>query len=78
MISETFNVTLPFAEKRLERFEQQLFGSHLTEHFKALHEAEQQFKQRLGYDFIVEGPDRYFLFNNNKGVIGTIRKRSEY
>jgi hypothetical protein len=78
LIEQTFNVTTPFAKKRLERYEQQMIGSEITMRLNAQYEAEMQFKQQIGCDYVLEDSNNTYLMNNKTGLIGIMKNRRDY
>lgn len=74
-ISDTFNVTIEFAKKRLEKHEQQLLSSQYSLHIKSQFEASQEFKNAIGYDYTLQDSHKTYLLNQNKGLVGIINNR---
>lgn len=77
-ISETFNVTFKFAQRRLEKHEQQLLGSQYTVQIRSRYEATQNFKKDIGYDYTLEDNKKTYLMSRNNGLVGIVNNwRSE-
>ncbi|MCK0470408.1 ImmA/IrrE family metallo-endopeptidase [Halalkalibacter sp. APA_J-10(15)] len=66
LIAAKFNVTIPFAKKRLERYEQQLIGSEINLRFIAQFEAMNLFKQQIGHDYVLEDSNNTYLVKRHR------------
>jgi Zn-dependent peptidase ImmA (M78 family) len=77
-VSETFNVTLDFADRRLVQIERRLMNSQLGLQYAAAVEAESQYKKEIGCDYVLESRNGTALYSHNRGLIGFIKHKEVY
>jgi Zn-dependent peptidase ImmA (M78 family) len=77
-VSETFNVTLDFADRRLVQIERRLMNSELDLQYAAAVEAEIQYKREIGCDYVLESRNGTGLYSHSRGLIGFIKHKEVY
>lgn len=77
-ISELFNVTFKFAEKRLTQIERRMLNTQINMEIAATVDAEYQFRRYIGCDYILESSNGTALYNHNRGLIGFIKHKEVY
>jgi Zn-dependent peptidase ImmA (M78 family) len=77
-VSETFNVTKSFADKRLSQIERRMFNNHLNNQFAAAVEAEREYKRSINCDYVLESRQGKALYNHHSGLIGFIKNKEAY
>jgi Zn-dependent peptidase ImmA (M78 family) len=77
-VSETFNVTLDFADKRLAQIERRLMNSQLGVQYAAAVEAEDNFKKEVGCDYIIRSRKGSAFYSHNRGLIGFVKNKLEW
>jgi Zn-dependent peptidase ImmA (M78 family) len=77
-VSDIFNVTLDFANKRLAQIERRLMNSQLGLQYSAAIEVEAQYKKEIGCDYVLESRNGTALYSHNRGLIGFIKNKEAY
>jgi Zn-dependent peptidase ImmA (M78 family) len=77
-VSDIFNVTLDFANKRLAHIERRFMNAQLGLQYAAAVEAESQYKKEIGCDYVLESRNGTALYSLNRGLIGFIKHKEVY
>jgi Zn-dependent peptidase ImmA (M78 family) len=77
-VSDTFSVTISFADKRLAQIERRMFNSLMNNQFAAAVEAEIEYKRSINCDYVLESTQGKALYNHHSGLIGFIKNKGAY
>ncbi|WP_068722687.1 ImmA/IrrE family metallo-endopeptidase [Tepidibacillus decaturensis] len=76
-ISDTFNVTLEFAKKKLAKIERNLLQSKLDEQFQSMIEYEYTLKKRYQADFTEVRENKVYFYQKGAGIKNILTIKEE-